>query len=256
MKTLFLAWEDPKFQAWFPIAKLTFDGKEYQFNYTNGVLEAQLKCGFQPLLSFPAFHEVYTSQKLFPLFSNRVRPRSRPDYPEFVQWLNIPEHEDDPIALLSRSGGKRVTDKFEVFPCPEPDENGRYCIHFFVHGLRYLSPSTIERINQLQVGELLYLDYESQNSGDFRNLLLRTKDDLIVGLGYYPFYFLEDIFEIISQHPEMVRVEVDRVNQPPTPLQFRLLCKMTADLPIDFRPFSSPMYQPVSADVLAASAIG
>ncbi|MEG3899638.1 MULTISPECIES: hypothetical protein [unclassified Microcoleus] len=53
----------------------------------------------------------------------------------------------------------------------------------------------------------------------------------------------------------MVRVEVDRLNQPPTPLKFRLLCKMTADWR-DFRPFSSPMYQPVSSDVLAASAIG
>ncbi|WP_339382731.1 hypothetical protein [Microcoleus asticus] len=53
----------------------------------------------------------------------------------------------------------------------------------------------------------------------------------------------------------MVRVEVDRLNQHPTPLQFRLLCKTTADWR-DFRPFKGPMYQPVSSDVLAASAIG
>ncbi|MBD0342366.1 MAG: DNA-binding protein, partial [Microcoleus sp. Co-bin12] len=64
-----------------------------------------------------------------------------------------------------------------------------------------------------------------------------------------------DILKIISQHPKLVGVEVDRLNEPRTPLQFRLLCKMTADWR-DFRPFSSPMYQPVSSDVLAASAIG
>ena len=253
MKTLFLAWQDPVSRSWFPIGRLTFNGKEYQFNYTKGVLKALLECLFKPLPSFPDFSKVYTSQKLFPLFSNRVRPRSRPDYPEFVEWLNIPQHEDDPIALLARSGGKRVTDNFEVFPCPEPDENGRYRIHFFAQGLRHLPKPAIERINQLQVGELLYLAQEFQNPHDSSALLLCTKDRGIVG--YCPRYLLEDILKIISQHPEVVRVEVDRLNQPPTPLQFRLLCKMTADWR-DFRPFSSPMYQPVSSDVLAASAIG
>lgn len=252
MKTLFLAWQSPDSGSWFPIGRLTFNGKEYQFNYTNGVLEAKLKCGFQPLPSFPDFHNVYTSQKLFSLFSNRVMARSRPEYPEFVQWLNIPEHEHDPIALLARSGGKRATDKFEVFPCPEPDENGRYCIHFFADGLRYLSKSAIERIHRLKVGELLYLAHEFKNPRASR-LLLCTKDHWIVG--YCQRYLVDDIFEIISQHPELVRVQVDRVNQPPTPLQFRLLCKMTADWR-DFRPFQSRMYQPISNDVLAASAIG
>jgi hypothetical protein len=253
LKTLFLAWQDPVSRSWFPIGRLTFNGKEYQFNYTKGVLKALLECLFKPLPSFPDFSKVYTSQKLFPLFSNRVRPRSRPDYPEFVQWLNIPQHEDDPIALLARSGGKRVTDKFEVFPCPEPDEKGRYRIHFFAQGLRHLPKWAIERINGLEVGELLYLSHGFQNPDDSSALLLCTEDRGIVG--YCPRYLCGDIFQIISQHRELVRVEVDRLNQPPTPLQFRLLCKMTADWR-DFRPFSSPMYQPVSSDVLAASAIG
>jgi hypothetical protein len=253
LKTLFLAWQDPVSRSWFPIGRLTFNGKEYQFNYTKGVLKAIVECLFKPLPSFPDLGKVYTSQKLFPLFSNRVRPRSRPDYPEFVQWLNIPQHEDDPIALLARSGGKRVTDNFEVFPCPEPDENGRYRIHFFAHGLRHLPKPAIERINRLKVGELLYLSRDFQNPDDSSALLLCTKDRGIVG--YCPRYLCGDFFQVISQHRELVRVEVDRLNQPPTPLQFRLLCKMTAD-GRDFRPFSSPMYQPVSSDVLAASAIG
>ena len=253
MKTLFLAWEGSSRGSWFPIGRLTFNGKEYQFNYTKGVLKAIVECLFKPLPSFPDLGKVYTSQKLFPLFSNRVRPRSRPDYPEFVQWLNIPQHQDDPIALLARSGGKRVTDKFEVFPCPEPDENGRYRIHFFAQGLRHLPKPAIERINGLQVGELLYLAHEFQNPHDPSALLLCTKDRWIVG--YCPRYLCGDFSQRISQDRELVRVEVDRLNQPPTPLQFRLLCKMTAD-GRDFRPFQGPMYQPVSSDVLAASAIG
>jgi hypothetical protein len=213
LKTLFLAWEDPGSGSWFPIGRLTFNGKEYQFNYTNGVLEAKLKCGFGPLPSFPDFNKVYTSQKLFPLFSNRVMPRSRPDYPEFVQWLNIPQHEDDPIALLARSGGKRVTDKFEVFPCPEPDENGRYRIHFFAHGLRHLPKPAIERINGLQVGELLYLAHEFQNPHDSSALLLCTEDHWIVG--YCPRYLCGGYF---SNYLAASRIGSRRSRSPqPTP---------------------------------------
>jgi hypothetical protein len=99
----------------------------------------------------------------------------------------------------------------------------------------------------------LYLAHEFQNPQDSSALLLCTKDHWIVG--YCPRYLVEDIFQIISQHRDLVRVEVDRLNQPPTPLQFRLLCKMTADWR-DFRPFQDWRYQPFSSDVLATSAIG
>ncbi|MEG4346729.1 hypothetical protein QUB70_26140 [Microcoleus sp. A003_D6] len=99
----------------------------------------------------------------------------------------------------------------------------------------------------------MYLAHEFHNPHDSSALLLCTKDRWIVG--YCQRYLVEDIFEIISQHRELVLVEVDRLNQPPTPLKFRLLCKITADWR-DIRPFSSPMYQPVSSDVLAARAIG
>ncbi|MEH2456180.1 hypothetical protein [Nostoc sp.] len=124
MKTLFLAWQDPKIRAWFPIGRLTYDGTKYYFVYTHGATEAQVKYGFQLLLSFPDLNKVYTSVELFPLFYNRLMQRSRPDYKNYIQSLNIPEGEDYPVTILSRSGGRKVTDNFEVFPCPEPDENG------------------------------------------------------------------------------------------------------------------------------------
>ncbi|MGL5059752.1 MAG: hypothetical protein ACRC62_07190 [Microcoleus sp.] len=43
MKALFFAWQDSDSNSWFPIGKLTFNGKEYQFGYIIGVLEAQQK---------------------------------------------------------------------------------------------------------------------------------------------------------------------------------------------------------------------
>jgi hypothetical protein len=42
--------------------------------------------------------------------------------------------------VLARSGGRRETDTLTVFPIPEPDSEGRYCLHFFLHRLRYLPP--------------------------------------------------------------------------------------------------------------------
>ncbi|MFM6120553.1 MAG: DNA-binding protein, partial [Sphaerospermopsis kisseleviana] len=57
-QTLFLAWQDTDSRSWFTIGKLTYDGKEYQFVYTQGVKEAENQCQFQPLYSFPDFHKV------------------------------------------------------------------------------------------------------------------------------------------------------------------------------------------------------
>lgn len=246
MKKLFVAWQDPHSRAWFPIGQLTYEGNFYQFAYIEGVREAQKKADFQGLWSFPDFDKVYVSKDLLPFFFNRVMRRSRPDYPEYIQWLNIPKGEDTPMAILARSGGTKVTDNFEVFPCPEPDERGRYHIYFFAHGLRYMPAETDNRISRLQTGELLRLAHDLQNPYDRRALMLIAEDRYI--LGYCPRYLLYDIFDVLQQYPDSVQVVVERVNPPPAPLQMRLLCHMTVQHN-DFHPFSSPLYQPIPQPV-------
>lgn len=237
MKTLFLAWQNPVSDAWFPIGRLFFDGKRYQFVYTQGVIAAQQECGFQLLPSFPDLDKVYESPELFPLFANRLLRRSRPDYTDFMQWLNLPIDEDNPIAILARSGGQRVTDNLAVFPYLEPDENGVYHLRFFAQGLLNLPPETGDRISCLQTGEALHLVCSTNSHA------LRTEDGYLVG--YCPRYLLDNLLEVLRQYPEQVKVKVDRVNPPPTPLQLRLLCHLKADLPSGFYPFSNAMYQPV-----------
>ncbi|GAB4180097.1 MAG: HIRAN domain-containing protein [Coleofasciculaceae cyanobacterium] len=249
-KTLFLAWQDPISRLWFPIGRLTNDGAKYQFVYTQGVKEAQEKCSFEPLPSFPRLDEVYASTELFPVFSNRLMPRSRPDYSKFIEWLNIPADEADPIVMLARSGGQRETDTLTVFPCPESDEEGRYHIHFFSHGVRHLPTCSIERINHFESGEKLWLAHEFQNQYDSQALTLNTQDHHIVG--YCPRYLLSYAFELLQTNPKLVEVCVERVNQPPTPLQFRLLCSMSAKCKDDFRPFTGKEYQPLMADLYSA----
>lgn len=250
-KTLFLAWQDPISRSWFPIGRLTFDGGIYQFTYTQGVKEAEEKCAFKPLSSFPYLDEVYTSSQLFPVFANRLMSRSRPDYRSFIEWLNILNDENDPMAILARSGGERETDTLAVFPCPEIDEQGQYHLYFFSHGLRHLPSSAIERINQFESGEKLWLAHEFQNLSDSQALILNTSDHYIVG--YCPRYLLAEIFELLRPNSNL-EVQVERVNKPPTPLQFRLLCKMSVDALDNFRPFSSSQYQPLIAEIAVKSA--
>ncbi len=251
MKTpnkLFLAWQDPIGRSWFPIGRLTFDGESYKFVYTQGVKEAQAKCAFKPLASFPRLDEIYTSTHLFPVFSNRLMSRSRPDYQSFIQWLNIPEEENNPIAILARSGGERQTDTLTVFPYPEPDAQGHFHLHFFSHGLQHLPSNAIERINLLPSGERLWLAHEFQNSYEEEVLTLNTEDHHIVG--YCPRFLRAETFVLLKQNSS-IEVRVEQVNQPPTPLQFRLLCCITICTE-DSRPFCSSQYQPLIDDTVSS----
>ena len=241
---LFLAWQDYESRVWFPIGRLTFDGTKYQFVYIQGAKDAEQQCGFQPLISFPQWDEVYYSNYLFPLFANRLMSRSRPEYKSFVERLNVPLEEDDPMVLLARSEGKRETDSLTVFPCPEPDEKGKYELHFFAHGLRYLPAGAIARIEQFQIGDKLWLAHEFQNEYDTRALTLNTQDHHIVG--YCPRYLLSNVFDVLMRSPNLVDVRVERINHSPTPLRFRLLCKMTYSTLDRMKPFSQERYQPIA----------
>ena len=244
MKSLFLAWQDPNARTWFPVGRLTHEHGLYRFSYLQGALEAREQAGFEPILSFPQFDYRYVSSDLFPLFANRLLRPSRPEYKDFIQWLNIPEHQDDPIALLARSGGKRKTDNFEVFPCPEQEADGNYHIHFFTHGLRHFPEAEQQHVQTLPPDTPLWLMHDLQNPFDSRALVLRTADRHQVG--YCPRYLAQDLYELVSKFPEQVKAKVERVNPSPTPLQFRLLCNLTAPWLEGFEPFSSPSYHPLS----------
>jgi hypothetical protein len=94
------------------VGRLSREGSEYVFTYTQGARSAEA-AGFRPLSSFPDFDQVYVSRELFPMFQNRLPPQSRPDYEDFVEWLDLERGEADPLVMLARSGGQRETDMFE-----------------------------------------------------------------------------------------------------------------------------------------------
>ena len=253
MTTLFLSWFDPETRQWFPIGRLDveeFDeGRVYRYSYTGGARLAAEQAGFRPLVSFPDLDGVYTDSEIFPLFANRVMPRSRPDFPEFIEWMSMAEDEADPVGILARSGGRRATDTLEVFPAPDQDEDGWHHLLFFVHGLRHQTPAAQDRAGSLQQGERLLVQADLQNPRDFHALTLRT-DERFPGdmhtLGYLPRYLAHDIAPFLMEHRDAVEVTVERVNESPAPVNFRLMCRLRARWPEGEAPFARDAYQSLS----------
>lgn len=164
MNPLFLSWQQPA-NRWWPVGRVSRDGADFVFSYTEGANTAAA-AGFRPLSGFPEFDQVYRSSTLFPILQNRLPPRSRPDYGDFVDWLDLPRDERDPLVLLARSGGQRETDRFEVFSAPDPQSDGRYRSTFFLQGLRYGSPEAKNEVAELEAGDELALEAEPGNPGE------------------------------------------------------------------------------------------
>lgn len=245
MNAVFLAWQDPLERRWLPVGKLTFGGDVYEFVYTKG---AEQSPNFVPFGRMTDLRVAYESRELFPLFSNRLLSQSRPEYQQVLKWLNLEGRAHDPLALLALTGGHRETDSLEVFPCPKPDDQGQYHIHFFAHGIRHLPQEAVKRLDSLQSGERLFLMLDFQNPYDPFALALRTDDPAALA-GYCPRYLTEDVQTLLQEcGADFASVAVERVNLE-APLQLRLLCSMTTCWPADFRPCSGELYQPLASGV-------
>ncbi|MCZ2343907.1 MAG: HIRAN domain-containing protein [Bacteroidales bacterium] len=230
--------------VWGPVGRLERIDSGYRFVYTKGARELK---GFQPFPGLSDLGAVYESDELFPLFANRLLARSRPEYQQYLEWNGFdPNNPPEPIALLRVTEGQRATDQLEILPCPLPDEERRYLTKFFVHGIRWTSPSAIEQIHKLKPGDHLGLLPDINNEVDPNAVAVRnlggTEKHL---LGYVPRYLAYDVRKLcLSCTPGAAVLTVERVN-PDAPLQFRLLCRLRACWPADFTPCSDGLYQPI-----------
>ncbi len=107
MKRLYLSWQDPDTGRWLPVGRLSYRDKLFQFAYTKG---ATVSKNFYPFGSMKHLDNLYLSHELFPMFSNRLMSKPRPEYAQFLDWLGLDESEADPFAILSVTGGARQTD--------------------------------------------------------------------------------------------------------------------------------------------------
>ena len=235
--------------GWSPIGRLDFNDGAYRFVYTKG---ARTAADFHPFPGMEDLSAIYESAELFPVFANRLLPKSRPEYSAFLTWSGFdPSKPPDPIAILGVTEGIRQTDQIEVFPCPAPDENGCYLNKFFLHGLRYTSEAARNRVMTLRPGERLIPMLDLCNEADPQAVALRTQEGERLLLGYVPRYLAQDVWTLFQGcEPEYIRVYVHRVNKD-APLQQRLLCRMEACWPANFTPCSGEAFQPIPSGVPA-----
>lgn len=236
--------------GWSPIGRLQHSDGVYSFVYTQGARTAR---GFYLFPGMEDLEAVYESDELFPVFANRLLPKSRPEYAAFLRWSGFDDaaNPPDPIAILGVTEGIRQTDQIEVFPCPVPNENGLYENKFFVHGLRYTSEAARQRVGALVPGETLLPMLDLGNEADPHAVALRTEDGERLLLGYVPRYLAQDVWALINGcGVKYLNVRVNRVNRD-APMQQRLLCRMEACWPVDFTPCSGDAFQPIPQGVPA-----
>lgn len=242
VKALFVAWQDPDTRSWSPVGRLTREDGLFRFVYTRGAEDLGDK--FQPFGAMNDLHSSYISETLFPLFANRVLPKSRPEYKTYLEWLGMSEAAYDVMEELSLTGGFRATDSLELFPCPEPT-NHKYIVYFFSRGLRHMYKDNQVRANALKRGDRLYLMPDIQNEYDCNALMLRTKEPITLA-GYAPRYYSGEFSSVVKEvEPDNIKVTVEQVNED-APLQYRILCKLESPWPKNFAPCVREKYQPLA----------
>ncbi len=216
----------------------TTDGESYRFVYLKA---AEQFDGFKYLPGLPDLHSVYESGRLFPVFRNRLMPRRRPDYGDFLQRLAL-DVETDPFEVLIRSEGWRATDRIEVFAHPDRTSDGKLTTLFFVRGIRHRDGAA-EAVSEVQTGDVLRLEDEPNNPVNPRAILVSTRTDRRVG------WVPDCLLEMVHDLREMAAVEItaEHVNPDTSPPHMQLLCRLRAPWPNEYEPLSGPDYQPIAA---------
>lgn len=245
MNTLFVAWQQPDSREWIPVARLERRDGMYRFAYTRGVFRAK---GFQPFNGMQQSDAVFESSSLFPLFSNRLISKSRPEFPDYMRWLSLSDMTEDPMAILALTGGIRGTDSIELFQPPVVDEGGTYSVDFFVRSLSHLPRTAVERVSTMAEGERLFLLQDCQNDFDPFALALRTDTPACL-VGYCPKYYVQDLGTLLDAPESNLEVRVKSVNLD-APLNMRLHCTVRAKVPDGFTSLSTTVdFQPVTGGV-------
>jgi hypothetical protein len=242
-RVLFVAWRSPRTRGIYPVARLLQreSAPQWELAYIEGAHTAAAH-GFVPFIEFPQLERAYESEELFPLFQNRLMPSKRADYREFLARLALPESTGTPITILSRSGGRRETDKLEVFGFPSFDPaRARYVYLFFLRGVRHV-PGAEERIARLAEGERLAWRREPDNPIDRLSIVVDRPN--AGQLGWVPAALLGDLTLLIDGRSR-VEVFAERANLAPAPVHERLLCRLEATAIAGFVPFSDATYQPI-----------
>ncbi len=238
-RSLFASWRDPAGSI-HPVGRLVRrigpEGEHFSFGYLK---LAERLADFERLPGLSDLHQRYDSDRLFPVFLNRVMPRSRPDYDLLASRVDL-TGDADPFEVLARTGGRRATDRIEMFAAPERTPEGDSCVLFLVRGIRHLEGAS-EAVESLRVGDRLVLVDHPDNPYNARAVLLRATDGRQVG--WVPDYLVEHVHELRDLNGVDPELRVEHMNDQSVAAHMRLLCRLQAPWPTGYVPFSGPEFQ-------------
>ena len=242
--TVFISWKDPQVNFWYVIGRLSEGEDGYSFSYTKGVKKASR---FVPFFGMPDLNKKYNSPNLFPVFANRLMKPSRSNFREYIEWLDLPADQADPLTILSRSEGRRTTDSFQIFRKPELNEEGSFSTVFFVHGLSHCDEDADRLVSNLKENDSLEIKYEENNPRDDTALLVSV-DNPKKKIGYVPRYLSKNIVKLVKENTKLVTVKVVRERED-VPYHYRLLCSISGHVPWHLKSsfFSDEEYEDYSA---------
>lgn len=248
MRALFLAVKSRQ-NSYYPIGLLEKQGAEYLFRYTKGVETViEQNNGCNPLqFQFPDKARIYKSDELFPLFSNRLMSKKRPDYNEHLEELGLENTPAlDAFRILSVSLGKKVTDSYEVFPKLVKESSGKVECDFILHGVRHVKNAS-EHVARLKQGDTLEIHTEKEpHDATQPSVKVLTEQGNIIG--YCPRYLVKDILAAVEHNAKTedspsYEFSVKSINgEAKLP---KVVISMTAYLN-GYEPMSSEEYQPIA----------
>ena len=243
IEKLIVTWRNPDNHKWTPVAHLQYKDNKYYLNYLHGAKATS----FRPFGEMKDLNNTYSAEELFPIFKNRLLSKSRPEYEDFLQWLNIDKNDENDLLELAMSKGIRATDELQLFPIPQKNDKGNYEVLFFSHGISHISKSYVKRLDTLKKGDKLLILKDVQNTVDSYALMLRTEDEPAELVGYCPAFFVKDFNKLMELNGNnKLLVTVEKVNQD-APLQLKLLCKLTTHWAEDFKAFDDKEFQAYSS---------
>ncbi|MGL5905849.1 MAG: HIRAN domain-containing protein [Shewanella sp.] len=235
---VYLAWQDPESRRWHTVGQLAAKPHGYLFAYTKGAKSSPRFIAFDGMREFDG---AYFSADLFPLFKNRLLSARRPEYKKFMAWLGFDSEQHgafDPLEVLSRSGGLRVTDSLQIYRAITPMRSGDVEHYFFAHGLSHLGAATAVRVAQLKVGERLALTLDVQNQHDENAVLIRADEPAQI-VGYCPRFLSRPLRQLLLRAPSQFTLTVEKVSTE-APTHYRLLCRLTGSLGAEYGPALEP----------------
>lgn len=220
IKGLFLGWQDPHSHLWLPIGKMTWNlaKTEYYFAHTEGMRQAIEISPIQKIIlgGTEKLFEIERSKSISYWFKSRMPIDRLSEAKQQSEYLGLSTSSIDLTALVSRTGGLKNGDSYDVFPDIFPDHDGNYCFYFIPWKLcaDLVDNLVLNSPIECHSSQIYFDDYP---------------------IGQLPGY----MNDILAANPSEVEISVAKVNLESTIKSHRLLCCAKTKI----KPFSKPSYQ-------------